>query len=283
MPQGALALTGHFDSDAPTLVRDVTPDGAVGPARDVGLGGYYAPGVLYVGGAPGSIAHGPDGTLVFPVGRTIVVRRADGTWQRIATGFPRSTSRVQAAASSDGRISVVAITHPQYGEAASYGGVSSAELRAGAARFSRPRAYPVRRLREQYTRHAPRPWAFIAAVAYDSRGQRVVGWIEDTFPDPGAEAEEAVGRAVAWIGGRRVTLDTRAAQLAFVARGDGVVALSDLGAWRSSLLGGGTRIPLAGPAGTPSSGTALATSPARTLLAWRGKPDGGISVAFLTG
>jgi len=280
IPQGVLAVTADIDGERPNTVRDISPDGAAGPTRVVGLA--YDPGALYVGGGgPGAVARGADGTLAFPTDRTVTVRRPGGTWERHSNRIGPRQSSAEVAVAPDGRIGVVATTHPLYGEVASYGGVSVAELKPGARRFGPPRALPVRKRQQEYTRDRPRPFAVEPALAYDLRGRRVVTWIEDTFPDPGEDAEEAVGRVIAYRNGKRHVLDRRAANVTLAARADGVLALSDLGAWRSWLLGPGAHVALTGPAGTPRSEVQVAVAPSRTVVAWRGTPDGGIRAAFL--
>jgi hypothetical protein len=280
VPQGALAVTGDVEGERPNAVRDISPDGAVGAARAVGLG--YDPGALLVGGGgPGAVARGTDGTLAFPTDRTVTVRRPDGTWQHYSNRIGARQSSSEVAVAPDGRIGVVAITRPLDGETGSYGGVGVAELTPGAKRFGRPRALPVRKQQEEYTRDRPRPFAVEPTIAYDRRGRRVVAWIEDTFPDPGQEGEAPIGRVIAYRNGKRSVLDRRAANVILAARGDGLLALSDLGAWRSWLLGPGAPAALSGPAGTPMAEAQLAVAPSRTVLAWRGRPDGGIRVAML--
>ena len=239
--------------------------------------GAADPGALYVGGGgSGAVARGADGTLAFPTDRTVTVRRPDGTWERHSNRIGPRQSSAEVAVAPDGRIGVVATTHPLYGEVASYGGVSVAELKPGARRFGPPRALPVRKRQQEYTRDQPR----IAVEPASACLSGDVTWM-DADTDPGEDAEEAVGRVIAYRNGKRHVLDRRAANVTLAARADGVLALSDLGAWRSWLLGPGAHVALTGPAGTPRSEVQVAVAPSRTVVAWRGAPDGGIRAAFL--
>ena len=86
----------------------------------------------------------------------------------------------------------MAVDVREAGEGTYYGGIVAAELAAGARRFGPLRRAPVLPL--------DRPHAFGPVVAYDSAGDRVVGWVEDTHPDAGEEAETTFGRAIASTG-----------------------------------------------------------------------------------
>jgi hypothetical protein len=267
-PQGALAVLETRSRTQPAKVREIGPKGAVGRARDVGVSLHQRE----------QAARGADGTLAFAVGSRLVIRSPAGRWRRVRIPLGARAVDSQAGVAPDGRISVAAISDPEYGEASAYGRIVVTELQPGARRFGPLRRAPVH--------PAGRPNAFGPVVAYDGRGRRVVAWIEDTHPDAGEETESAFGRVVAWSGGRRLVLDDKAGDARLLGTAGGVLAASDGGPWRTSLLAGGTRTSLLGPTGRAFPATfgterALASSRRRTLLAWRGWPDGGIRAALL--
>lgn len=287
-PRGALALTSRFTEDdetLPTTVREIGGDGQVGEPRDVGLGEFGAAGVAYVGGAPGAVARGADGTLVFPLGRALLVRRPDGRWERLRTPFPRTSPSPDVAVAPDGRITVVSLVGTVSGEVTSYGTVAVAEWRPGTRRFGALRRLPARKRTNALDGGPPRAWAFDPVAAYDARGRRVVGWVEDTHPDPGGEQESAVGEAILWSSGRRTRIATRTGIVSLTGRADRVLAVvADRGQWRTFLAGGrATPRALRGPSGRIIDPPVLAAGGRRTVMAWRGAPDGGIRISTLAG
>ncbi len=270
-PQGAVALVVDPTAPVPrTRVLEIGAQGVVGARRDVGLGEFAQ---------RNQVARGADGTLAIAGDSQVVIRSPAGRWRRVKTRLGTSADDPQAGVSPDGRVSVAAIRSREFGEAAVYGGIVVAELQAGANRFGPLRRAPVRPAR--------RPSAFGPVVAYDASGHRVVAWIEDTHPDAGEEQESAFGRAIAWTAaGHRVTLDTKAADVRLLGAANGVLSASDGGPWRTHLLTARHATRLDGPRGSAEPATfgterGLATSRARTILAWRGRPDGGIRVARL--
>ena len=216
---------------------------------------------------------GTDGTLAFPSyanGKAAVtVRTPDGRWR---THRFRSSELddPHATVAPDGRVGLVAVRPRLTGEAARYGRVVAAEL--GTHGFGRVRTAPVH--------PAKHPAAFAPGIAYDVKGRRVVTWIEDPSPNPGAENEVARGRVIAWAGGRRALLDGGAASATLVRAGQGVLVASDGGLWRTTLITGDSVTPLSGPDGRPFGHATLASAGVRTVFAWRGLPDGGIRAAF---
>jgi len=272
-PQGAVALIGDRAAQRPdTRVREIDHDGAIAAARDVGLDDFDQ---------RDQVTRGSDGTLAMAQGAQVVIRSPAGDWRRVRTPFGNDTADSQAGVAPDGRVSVAGIDVRDSGEASSYGGIVVAELPADARRFSPLRHLPVLPL--------DHPYAFGPVVAYDGEGHRVVGWVEDTHPDAGEEAETAFGRALASTSTTpRLALDPKAGDLRLLPTTLGVLSASDGGPWRSALLRGGTAQGLSGPAGRASPATfgterGFATSAARTVLVWRGLPDGGIRAALLEG
>ena len=216
---------------------------------------------------------GPDGTLAFafhgPGTAGVTVRRPDGRWTTHRFKAPELDDP-QAAVAPDGRIGFVAVRPRLTGEAALYGSVVVTEL--GPRGFGTLRTAPVE--------PAKHPTAFAADIAYDAQGRRVVAWIEDPSTNPGAEGEVARGRVWALVGGRRVLLDGGAAHVTLVPIPQGVLAVSDGGAWRTVLINGTAVTRLNGPSGRPYDGAALATSADRTVFVWRDRRDGGVRAAF---
>ena len=75
-------------------------------------------------------------------------------------------------------------------------------------------------------------------------------------------------------------LDGGAAHVTLVPIPQGVLAVSDGGAWRTVLINGTAVTRLNGPSGRPYDGAVLASSAARTVFVWRDRKDGGVRAAF---
>lgn len=267
-PQGAVALiASQGQPELSASTSGINAAGAVGATRDVGL---REPDFR------DRVVRGADGTLAIAQGSQVVIRTPSGRWRRVRSPFGRGAADAQAAIAPDGRISVVAVKVSVGGEVANYGRIVIAELPKGARRFG-----PLRRAS---VRPARRPYAFGPAVAYDGRGRRVVTWIEDTKPDAGLEQEEAFGDAISWTrASRRTRLRSQTGDVQLLTVPGGVLATQQGRSWRTSLFGARGQMLLSGPSGgvyTSEGPRAIASSGARTVFAWRGKPDGGI-VALL--
>lgn len=267
-----VAFREHHRRDGPTTTSalELAADGSVATRLRVD------PGSISQGT---EVAAGADGTLAIPQsGGSVVVRSASGHWRRFPTGI-RGLMAQQAAVAPDGKVGLVGIAPRLVGEASSYGRVVAAELSRGDSRFRRLPVPPV----------VPRraPTAIEPSIAYDDRGRRVISWIEDTTPDVFSEVETPAGRAIAVSPDRRTALDARARFVRLTGLASGVLAVSDGGTWSSALLSDAGTVRLAGPKGRATGaafGTeyAIARSPRRVVLAWRGAPDGGVRTAFLS-
>jgi len=168
---GAVIFQQRYSSTGNDVrAREISPDGAIGPARDVGLDDLRFQ----------RIAPGPDGTLAIAQGHGravhVVVRSPSGRWTRHRVRMG-DVSEPHAAVGPDGRVGVVAIRPRFEGEDAAYGDVILTELAPRTRRQGPVHRAPVR---AAGTRHA---FAFGARLAFDTSGRRVVGWMEDATPD----------------------------------------------------------------------------------------------------
>ncbi len=262
-------------------VRLIAPNGQRGVARELGSVDLSSAGTLAVG-TDGTIA------LVFlddrsrGPARVRVVSRAPGGQLHVRTAMEGRLAAPQVAVGPDGRIAVVATHVEDQGEAAAYGGVVIAERRPGARHFGAKIAAPVTPRR--------RPYAFNPTVAYDTRGHRIVAWVQDADPgDTDGEAEDSRGASFSWTGGRPRRLDGTTRVVTLVGTEKGVLALTDSGPWQAFVVDHTSARRVAAPAGEASayatsavSDRALLASPARLLLAFVGTKPEQVAVATAT-